>query len=125
MPDLFDLWLAGTAGAIDVEQRAVRAWQRIQRKPSSLTFVRPSTSGTVTQTVRLEYPPAGSNQDAPGGLVAVNSVMFFGVRDHPDAAVLDTNLERGDVVVVDDKFYTVIMVNTYPGAVVGTGVIHE
>jgi hypothetical protein len=42
-------------------------------------------------------------------------VTVFGVTGHPDAAVIDTNVQRGDRFVYDGVEYKVVDVLDYPG----------
>ena len=102
MPD-FNAYLTDTA-AIPTAGRAVAAWNRIQDKPTSVTLKRLGTA----QTVRIEYNNTVGERRSAAGEASVRGLTVFGVKDHPDAAVVDTDVRRGDRFVLDNAEYQVI-----------------
>lgn len=100
----FANWLSSSR-VIDPAARAVAAWNRIQQKPSTITVVRltPITQARTTHevTVRLEFDNNSDEYNTVGnsGVNIMGECLVFGVRDHPDSNVPDTDLKR------DDTFY--------------------
>ena len=88
----FDLWLSDTT-AIDVNGRAAAAWNRINDKPTSVTFRKPDGTVLAAQTVRLEYDNRVSESESPAGQTPVRKLIIFGVKDH--ATVTDTDVAEG------------------------------
>lgn len=117
MPSLSD-WLS-SANSIEVlsaEDRAVLAWRRIQDRDTSLQLKRAGAMRPA-QTFRIEY-----NNTAlwvEGNLVRSGrqQLTLFGVRDHPDPLVVDSDIQRGDRVVINGAEYQVMSVLTPPGEV--------
>ncbi len=100
----FDAMLGG--GTSLDEQRAADAWKRIQQKPRSVVVMRDGTK-LDPQTVRVEYSARSS--ETPQGAAGTSSVqqaIIFGIRGH--ATLPDTDLERSDRMVFDDKEWEVI-----------------
>lgn len=120
MPD-FTRWDTSGAGAIQAAQRAVRAWLRIQRDPLSVQFRR--GSGLLpAQTVRVGTASAGAETTSlPGQKVGIQTITVYGVRDHPDSDVADTDMARGDRFMYGDKFYRITGLVEAPGEVQGFG----
>jgi hypothetical protein len=115
MPD-FDNYLGQTAlGGIDIGTRAVRAWLRIQDKPTSITVAR-GDADLDAQTVRLEWQSAREAQGGAGE-AGIRQLVIFGVQDHPDGDVVDTDLARGDRFRHDGANFNVVDVVTYPGEI--------
>lgn len=112
----FDHWRnrshANVAG-----RRAAAAWERIQAKATSITVYRGTVAQTA-QTVRLEWTvTAPDEQRGVAGQAVRARLVIFGVADHPDETVTDTNLARGDRFQVGGINYEVIDVLAYPGEV--------
>lgn len=111
-------WLSnqqfGPQTAIDPEARAVLTWARIQDRPTSITAIRAGVA-LAAQTVRVEEAPPSTRLTDAGGRVAQLSVTIFGVKDHPDDAVADTDVQAGDRFVVNNREYRVVAVVDYPG----------
>jgi hypothetical protein len=89
-------------------QRAVRAWRRINDKPSTVAF-KPKTGATLAaQTVRIESDNRATEAESAAGKVPVRKLIIFGVRNHPDVTVADTDMKEGYRFVSGTDEYTVI-----------------
>lgn len=114
-------WLSQGNEAISVTSRAVDAWNRIQRNPTSVTIVRGQTTLSA-QTVRVELDNATSSRAEirgdGGGNSAQRACVVFGVKDHPTAT--DTNIQRGDRFALNGQQYRVSQVLSAPGEVQAT-----
>lgn len=120
MPD-FTRWDTSGAGAIQAAQRAVRAWLRIQRDPVTIQFRRGSDL-LDEQTVRIGTASSGAEVTSlPGQKAGIQTITVYGVRDHPDDAVSNTDMKRGDRFVYSDKFYRITGIVIAPGEVQGFG----
>lgn len=106
MPDL-SLWLSDTE-AIDEEPRAVLAWRRILDKPTSVSFRTAAGSSVGAQTVRIEHDSRATQPTSAAGQAAVRTVTIFGVRDHPDSTVADTNIAANYRFVLLGEEYRVV-----------------
>lgn len=105
MPD-YSAW-GGVSSAIDTGERAVRAWNRIQRDPISIQ-VRRNNTLLDAQTVRVGIASAGPEIQAQAGMtVGVQTITVYGVKDHPDTDIADTDLKRGDRFFYNGKLYEV------------------
>lgn len=112
---------------IDPAQRAVRVWIKIQRNPSSVIFTKPRVvagDGTVTaatpldaQTVRVVADNRATPVEGVAGAAPTRAVMIYGVRDHPDETVIDTDLAVGYTARIDDKEYRVTQTWLVPGGI--------
>ncbi|NDJ63282.1 MAG: hypothetical protein GYB67_19335 [Chloroflexi bacterium] len=118
MPD-FDTWLAEIAQPTHAASRAVVTWARINERPTTITLRRSGVARSP-QIVRVELDSraredtrvvAGGANAQPG----VTRAVIFGVRDH--ATVADTDIQRGDRVVIAGMEYEVITLIHAPGAV--------
>ena len=107
MPD-FDRWL-GTSSrfAPQTSARASAAWRRIQDKPSAVTLKRGTTLQTA-QTMRVEIANSASEQRGVNATPGQYTAVLFGVRGH--ASVADTDIQRGDQVVLSGRLYEVVSV---------------
>ena len=102
-----------SSDAIDAASRAVDAWNRITDKPTTLTL-----QGAVSAiVVRIEHDGRTSDQDSNAGHAASLRCTVFGVKDHPDAAVIDTVIAEGDRFGVGSNLYEVERIITPPGEV--------
>ena len=110
MPDIHAYLARRRPQGIGAAARAVRAWQRIQDRPTAMSTFRLGTA----QTVRIEYRQAGEQQ-SEGGTLSRQAVLIFGVIGHPDGTVLDTDLRQGDRFVLDGSEYEIVAVMRYPG----------
>lgn len=107
-----------TQRPINGADRAIRAWNRIQRDPSSVSFIRGGVKGPA-QTVRIEISNGGRGANSPLGNVGNQAIVIFGVKDHPSEA--DTDMKRLDRIMVEGKEYTIDVIVTPPGEVQGFG----
>lgn len=110
MPN-FQTWLGATASQVSAEDRALRAWRRIQDKPSSITFYDPDTQAAISagaQVVRLEYEDMSQSlrQNQASGETPRRFLIIFGVADHPTVA--DTDIQEGYRFKYLDKKYRVV-----------------
>jgi hypothetical protein len=121
------------AVAIDPAARARRVWSKIQRKPSSVAFTRqaaltdaaPPTGPTTlpAQVVRVVRDNRPRELRGETGQGVQNHCVVYGVRDHPDVAVVDTDIERGDRFVLDGDHYEVDYVKLVPGGLQAIAVL--
>lgn len=103
------------SGVISQQDRAIRAWMRIQRDPSSIDIVRNATT-LAAQTVRLEFDNTNAPADSEHGRGSRRTLTVFGVRNHPTVA--DTDIEESDRFSVNGSIYRVSDVNSVvPGEV--------
>lgn len=103
MPD-FNQWLA-QMHALEATHRAILAWRRIQRQPTTITVERDGTT-LDPQTVRLEASDNVHSEASPATSGAMRGVVVFGVRGHPHQP--DTDLQAGDRFAVGALAYTVL-----------------
>ena len=112
MPN-FDAWRSAGTEAIDSVSRAVEAWRRIQRNPTSVVLRRGALNLTA-QTVRIEPERAQAQVgDLPIGEKPRTRAIVFGVKGHP--SVSDTDVSHGDRFVYLDMEYRVVSINAYVG----------
>lgn len=118
MPDLSALLAQRGQRGINAAVRAVRAWQRIQDRATTITVYRgnPAVAQTA-QVVRVEFDSTTARVIQQAGQAAQQGVILFGVRDHPDSDVPDTDLKKGDRVMLADGNYQVISVIDLPGEI--------
>lgn len=111
----FSNWLI-TSGAISEPERAIRAWGRISRDPSSIAFYRDGVT-LDAQTVRVEMSEAKNMPGSEPNLsrATMREVVVFGVVNHP--SVTDTDIEAGDRFVLNGNEFVVRDVNVLPGEV--------
>lgn len=111
---------------IDPTARAKRVWAKIQRKPTSIAFTKPrvvtktaSTPETTlaAQTVRVVADNRATPVEGVAGAAPTRAVIIYGVKDHPDPAVADTDVEIGYMASIDGKHYRVVDVLLVPGGV--------
>lgn len=98
-------WLRDENGRLESpDVRAVRAWNRINDKPTSIVVKR---NGTImaAQTVRLEYAQGGLMESTNIGSVGSQSVTVYGILSHPVAA--NTDIKIGDRFVYGGKEYEI------------------
>lgn len=117
MPNLANAALPGT---IDSEQRAIRAWVRIQRRPRSIVVIRKGVAQSA-QTVRVELNNGGSVTNAAIGQVDTQGVIVYGVIGHPTVA--DTDIQEQDRAIIDGKTYTFETVISPPGELQAFGTV--
>lgn len=122
MPDIQNLQAIGT---ISTEQRAIRAWNRIQRSPSTVNVLRKGDEPSE-QTVRIELSNGGTNTSLPAaGMVGNQDIVIYGVKNHPSEDVTDTDIQRLDRVIVNSKEYTIENVVYPPGEIQAFGVARK
>jgi len=110
----FNSWMQQDS-PIDESARAARAWNLIQRNPSQITILRNSTVLSV-QTVRVGYSNTERTFKGSSADGAVRDAVIFGVRNHPDEDVSDTNIRRGDMFELNGQEFKVINVVYVPGS---------
>lgn len=107
MPN-FDSWLGNNWRLRPQEtSRAAAAWKRIQDKPTEI-IVRRDSVNQPAQTVRVEVNSTASEQRSANAQPGSYTATLFGVKGHP--TVDDTDLQRGDLVVIDGNEYEVVSV---------------
>lgn len=113
-------WLAGTnktAGqrTLRVQRHAAAAWKRINDKPAldseGNVGIRLKRDGVMlaAQVVRIDVDSSSSPASSEAGMGAARKLTIFGVRGH--ATVADTDVLKGDRVVIGPVEYTVMSVN--------------
>ena len=105
MPNLNAILSSGTP--IDEAHRAALAWRRISEKPTSITIKR----GAVTldaQTMRVELSETSTTQRGNAGSGTMRDVVLFGVRNHPDALIEDTDVQAKDRFVLNNVEYQIM-----------------
>ena len=102
----FSAWLDDNT-AIEDASRAALAWRRIQDKPTSVTFERPNGTSVGAQTVRVELSEFARDANSPAGAQTVRQAIVFGVRNHPDGSVADTDVKSGYTFILNNKEYRV------------------
>ena len=110
----YDGWLGNRNYSINAERRAVRAWARIQDRPTSITVYRGSTAQTA-QTVRIEYDSGAGQEIREAGQASIQKLIVFGVQDHPEED--DTDLQKDDRFTLADGNYRVVSVIYVPGEI--------
>lgn len=113
-------WMGQNTGWLDepsAANRAVRAWIRIQDRPASIKFYR-NGSMNVEQIVRVEFDSTRQrDMKDEAGTASQIDVTIFGVQDHPDEAVEDTDLQDDDAFIYEGNSYIVKDVLWLPGEV--------
>ncbi len=108
MPLTFAQW-AGNVPSFVATQHQARAavqWARIQDKATDIQFVAPDETVLPTQTVRLEWDDAATEEGSAAGMAGVRKLTIFGIHGH--AELDDTDIDRGYIFVFEDRQYTVI-----------------
>jgi hypothetical protein len=118
MPSVTRWRITSRITVTDEGTRAVDALQRIQDRPTSVTLFR-NESALAAQTVRLDYSEATTSAERRGvaGQPSERQLIIFGVRNHPDAAVLNTDIQRGDIFKYGGASYSIVDVILLPGEV--------
>lgn len=120
MPD-FNAWLGLPSALDDDAQRAVRAWRRIQDRPSSVVLIRGGVDQTA-QTVRIEYERVITGMSvSETGQTPVQRIIIFGVKGHPDGTVLNTSLQVNDRFRYDGRWFELTSIVEHPGEIQGFG----
>lgn len=107
--------------AISDASRAESVWRHIQRKASSVVFTKPKVVGVAdpevlpAQMVRVVRDNRPSMVRGEAGNAPRVQAVVFGVRDHPDAAIADTDMARGYTFRLDGSEYVCDYVNLVPG----------
>jgi hypothetical protein len=112
--------------AISDALRARRVWAKIQRKPSEVVFTKPkvvrktsvtAASALPAQTVRVVADNRATPVEGVAGAAPSRAVIIYGVRDHPDSGVADTDIQIGYEATIDGKHYRITDVLLVPGGV--------
>ena len=113
MPSL-DNWTYHSTITISAAARASAAWKRIADRPSNIVLKR---KGVVVpaQTVRIEHDDTARDTTGTNTTTGMQIVVIFGVRNH--AFIPDTDIRRGDRVVIDNIEYNCVALMTPPGEV--------
>ncbi len=115
----FHAWLGQGNNAINATSRAVDAWNRINRNPTSVTLVRGAVELSA-QMIRIEFDnqvDSEINGDG-GGMSSRRDAVIYGVKGHP--TVTDTDIQRGDRFAINGKRYRVVQTIDVPGEVQAT-----
>jgi hypothetical protein len=117
-------WLSrlSTAGnGVSINDRAVDAWQRINDNPAMVHSIVLHRHGVKqsAQTFRVEFGESGREvSDANDNSTRHQIVAtVFGVRNHPDASVLDADIEVDDEFGIDGVRYRVKTVLPFAGEI--------
>ena len=118
---------------IDDAARAQRVWLKILRKPVSVVMTRPGTltkggkapdTILAAQTVRVALDNRPTEVVGVAGSAPRFQATVYGVRDHPDAAVTDTDIEEGYTFDMDGDHYRCVNVKLVPGGKQATCVVN-
>jgi hypothetical protein len=111
----FQAWLKRNGNrSVDSTQRAIHAWNRIQQNPTPIEVERGGVMQNP-QTVRVSYNTRAQEEGFAGGESVHLRLVLFGVRDHPD--IPDTDLQRGDMVYLNQQAWVVQVIAYYPGQI--------
>lgn len=111
---------------IDNALRAERVWIKIQRKPASIAFTKPKVvtkTGTTAatalaaQTVRVVADNRATPVEGVAGAAPQRHVVIYGVRDHPDPLIQNSDIQEGYEAMIDGKHYRVVDVLKVPGGI--------
>jgi hypothetical protein len=121
MPDIFK-WI-GDSGAMQAAEFAQSMWSLIQRRPETIIVQRNGVN-LDPQIVRVEYSNTvrESNDRNSASNVRTRDVMLYGVVDHPDPAVVDTDIRTGDLFSLNSRLFRVTDVYRNPGQIEIEGV---
>ena len=113
--------------AISDAARAERIWIKILRHPSSVVFTKPQVTlanGTVTpatalaaQSVRVVADNRATPVEGVAGAAPTRAVIIYGVRDHPDAAVINSDIAVGYTTRINNQEYRVTQTWRVPGGI--------
>ena len=116
-----------TVEAISNSARAQAIWRKIQRKPQSVAFTKPRVvagDGTVTpetqlpaQIVRIVSDSRATLVEGVAGAAPQRHVVIYGIKDHPDEDIADTDIQEGYTFVLDNDLYRVTDTIPVPGGV--------
>lgn len=125
MPNINN-WLTPTDGSgqgITEADRALDAWRRINDNPAMVHSIVIRRNGVkqAAQTVRVEFGTGSErgSTDDNATLYQISGTLF-GVRNHPDASVPDTDILPDDEFGIDGVRYRVRTVLPYAGDVQAT-----
>lgn len=90
------------------QARAADAWWRISEKPTSVTLKRNGVL-LAAQTMRVDVNSSASPAESAAGMGAARKLTIFGVRGH--SSIADTDIRKGDTVVLGTSEYTVVSIN--------------
>lgn len=107
-------------------KRAEKIWQRILERPASIVIVRNRTRALAVQTVRVEYMTASRDHESKDmSISASRDVIIYGVRNHPDETVRDTDIQRGDRFTYNGQTWVVDNVVFVLGGIQAKGLVNE
>ena len=110
-------WLQ-TDDVVNGDVRAVRTWSLILRDAQSIVVDRDGVDRDA-QTVRITYDNDAKwvGGDSNVGKSSNREVVIFGIKDHPNSSVTDTDLQAGDRFIFEDVRYEIRDVFDLPGSV--------
>lgn len=96
--------------------RASRMWALIQRNSTSITIKRGTTTLSA-QVVKVVIENSGNDERVgeSRSVSGLQDAIVYGVRDH--ASVADTDIEIGDMFVVNGDVHRVIGTTLIPGGI--------
>lgn len=104
-------------------ERAAAAWRRINDKPTSIVVLRSvgaTKSKLAAQTVRVELSTTASDMRGEVVTPSKQTAIVFGVLDHPDSGVPDTDIRGGDRFTIGSTTFEVIGVVSTIGEIQAT-----
>lgn len=104
-------------------ERAVHAWQRILDRPDSVVIVRNGID-LAAQTVRVTINPGSKRPDEISSTAQYGAIVY-GVLSHPNPAITDTNILRGDRFYYGNRWYEVESVLRVPGEIQAACIAQE
>jgi hypothetical protein len=121
MPDIFR-WM-GNNESMQASEFAQSMWNLIQRRPEALVIQRLGVN-LDPQTVRVEYSKEARESTDRSSTANVRSrdIMVYGVKDHPDPGVPDTDISTGDLFSLNNRLFRVTDVYINPGQIEAEGV---
>ena len=123
MPLTFDAWAGAT---ISASSRAVDAWRRIGRNPTTVIFTRPKVitkTGTTPavelapQVLRIESDNRASPVQGESGTAPIRQAIVYGICNHP--TLPETDMEEGYEFDYQGDKYRCVDVKLVPSGVPG------
>lgn len=106
----FGAWLGNRSVVqMQIPLRASIEWARILDNPVDIQLVRRGEVMDLVQTVRIEFEDSFTNNDSELGMGSLRKGTIHGLHGHPDYDDLDVMV--ADVLIYDDKEFTITFVN--------------
>lgn len=109
-------WLASSDNPVDETFAAIHQWKMIRDKPTTIVVVR-ERAELNEQIVRIERYSIAREDTYENMTGTVQRAIVFGVKNHPDITVLDTDLQRSDRFRVENSIFEVVEIIVTSGAI--------